>query len=112
MKNKLIQLYLLICHIYDNHSELCFQRLSNNSKPTFTDQELITIYFLGHLHGYHQKKQIHFLIKTYWVDWFPDLPSYQAFSRRLNLLESSFQAIGHYLFDKLSDNQFEPGPSN
>ena len=44
MENQLIQLYLLVCHIYDTRSEICFQRLSNNSEPRFTDQELVAIY--------------------------------------------------------------------
>ncbi len=42
MENQLIQLYLLVCQIYDNQSYWKYQRLSN-FKPSFTDQELITI---------------------------------------------------------------------
>lgn len=43
MENTLIQIYLFVCHIYDTSPASCFQRLSNNRQPEFTDQELITI---------------------------------------------------------------------
>lgn len=43
MENQLIELYLFICQIYDTRSETCFQRLSNNRHPQFTDQELVCI---------------------------------------------------------------------
>jgi len=59
MENQLIQLYLLVCQVYDTCSETCFQRLSNNSKPQFTDQQLVTIYLCGHLQGVFEKKAIH-----------------------------------------------------
>ncbi len=85
MENQLIQLYLLVCHIYDTQSETCFQRLSNNSKPVFTDQELVTIYLFGHLQGLVEKKAIHKLIDKYWRDFFPAVPAYQTFVARLNL---------------------------
>src|SRR5215210_4632828 len=85
MKNQLIQLYLLVCQIYDSQSCLKYQRLSN-FKPRFTDQDLITVYLFGHLNGHYQKKAIYRFTREYWADWFPALPSYQAFNRRLNLL--------------------------
>jgi hypothetical protein len=98
MENQLIQLYLLVCQIYDNQSSLKYQRLSN-FKPVFTDQELITIYLFGHLNGLYQKKAIYHFTRNYWAQWFPALPSYQAFNRRLNLLETAFHAIGRVLLD-------------
>lgn len=97
MENQLIQLYLFVCQIYDTYSETCFQRLSNNNEPLFTDQELMTIWLFAHLNGFSQKKQMHSFIKNYWADWFPRLPAYQTFVYRLNLLESSFQTFGKLL---------------
>ena len=47
MENQLIQLYLFICQTYDTYSDTCFQRLSNNSEPRFTDQELVAIYLFA-----------------------------------------------------------------
>jgi hypothetical protein len=102
MENQLIQLYLLVCHIYDTQSETCFQRLSNNSKPLFTDQEVVTIYLFGHLQGVFEKKAMHQLIANYWRHFFPTLPAYQTFVARLNLLEPTFQTIGGYLQQRLA----------
>lgn len=104
MENQLIQLYLLVCQIYDNQSSLKHQRLSN-FKPRFSDQELITIYLFGHLNGLYQKKAIHHFICNYWAQWFPCLPSYHAFNRRLNLLETAFHAIGASLLAALQNHQ-------
>ncbi len=104
MENQLIQLYLLVCQIYDNQSSLKYQRLSN-FKPVFTDQELITVYLFGHLNGLYQKKAIYHFTRNYWAQWFPALPSYQAFNRRLNLLETAFHAIGRVLLDTFKGEQ-------
>jgi hypothetical protein len=100
----LIKLYLLVCQTYDNHSDTCFQRLSNNNQPEFTDQELVTIYLFGHLNRHQEKKAIHEFIKNYWSDWFPTLPAYQTFCYRLNLLEQTFQTIGGVWFDLLKQD--------
>lgn len=104
MDIQLIQLYVLVCHVHDTRSATCFQRLSNNAKPVFTDQEVITIYLFGHLQGVFEKKAIHKLIDNYWRHFFPNLPAYQTFVARLNLLEPTLQAIGGYLQDLLADN--------
>jgi hypothetical protein len=101
MENQLIRLYLLVCQIYDKQSSLKSQRLSN-FQPKFTDQELICVYLFGHLNGHYQKKAIYRFTRNYWTDWFPALPSYQAFCRRLNLLESSFQIISRQLLKSLT----------
>lgn len=105
MENQLIELYLFVCHIYDTRSETCFQRASNNSKPRFTDQELICIWFFGHFNDKFTKLQIYNFVLDYWADWFPLLPSYQTFCYRLNLLEQTFQSIGAELFARLRSSQ-------
>ncbi len=105
MEIQLIQLYVLVCRVHDTRSETCFQRLSNNSKPVFTDQEVVTIYLFGHLHGVFEKKAIHKLIDNYWRHFFPRLPAYQTFVARLNLLEPTFQAIGGYLRQLLAEQR-------
>jgi hypothetical protein len=102
MENQLIQIYLFVCHIYDTSPETCFQRLSNNRKPEFTDQELITIWLFAHLNDKFQKKQMHKFISNYWHSWFPLLPAYQTFVLRLNQLEPTFQTLGRILLDHLS----------
>jgi hypothetical protein len=76
--------------------------LSNNSKPAFTDQELLTIWFFAHLNGLFQKKQMLRFIQNYWLDWFPQLPSYQTFVLRLNQLEATFQTFGRVFSESLA----------
>lgn len=100
MENKLIQLYLLVCQIYDNQSSLKYQRLSN-FKPAFTDEEIITVYLFGQLNEKFNHRQIYFFIREYWLSWFPALPSYQAFNRRLNLLTDNFEFLFAYLLQNL-----------
>jgi hypothetical protein len=105
MENLLIEIYLFVCHVYDTSSETCFQRMSNNRDPDFTDQELITIWFFAHLQGCFEKKKMHRLIENYWRDWFPRLPSYQTFILRLNRLEPTFQTFGAVLSKSLAATQ-------
>jgi hypothetical protein len=38
MENLLIDIYLFACHVYDTSYATCFQRLSNNRDPEFTDR--------------------------------------------------------------------------
>ena len=49
MENLLIDIYLFVCRVYDTSPETCYQRLSNNREPEFTDQELVTIRLFAHL---------------------------------------------------------------
>lgn len=49
MENLLIEIYLFVCSVDDTSSQTCYQRLSNNREPEFTDQELITIWLFAHL---------------------------------------------------------------
>lgn len=105
MEDQLIELYVLACHVYDTRAETCFQRLSNNAQPEFTDQELIAIYLFGHFNGLFEKKAIHKFIDKYWRHYFPRLPSYQTFTARLNQLEQSFQTVGGYLNELLAQTR-------
>ena len=102
MANLLIEIYLFVCHVYDTSSATCYQRLSNNREPDFTDQELITIWLFAHSEGCFEKKRMYRLIKNYWHSWFPLLPSYQTFVLRLNRLEPTFQTVGAVLSDALA----------
>lgn len=102
MENLLIEIYLFVCHVYDTSPQTCYQRLSNNRDPEFTDQELITIWFFAHFEGCFEKKKMHRLILNYWRSWFPHLPSYQTFVLRLNRLEPTFQTFGALLSNALA----------
>lgn len=100
MDNQLIQIYLLVCQIYNSSSSLKYQRLSN-FKPLFSDEEIIAIYLFGNLNEKFKHRQIYDFIQAYWAPWFPDLPSYKAFNRRLNLLTDNFQVLFAYLLQTL-----------
>ncbi len=102
MDIQLVQLYVLVCTVYDTRGNTCFQRLSNNPDTgQITDQELITIYWFGHLNQRWEKKAIHEFIQAYWLHYFPKLPAYQTFVARLNQMEASFQTLGAYLQERL-----------
>jgi hypothetical protein len=58
VETKLIELYLLICRLYDTQPILKQQRLSNNHRPPFSDEELLTIYIFGHLQGLTTQRRI------------------------------------------------------
>jgi IS5 family transposase len=92
VENKLIELYLFICRLYDKHSVLKHQRLSN-FKPGFTDEELLTMYIFGHLQGHTTRRRIYDYVVGHWREWFPALPSYQAFNRRVNELAPAFELL-------------------
>jgi len=103
MDNQLIQIYLLVCHLYNSHSSLKYQRLSN-FKPLLSDEEIITIYLFGQLNDKFKNRQIYDFIQDYWLNWFPDLPSYQAFNRRLNLLSDNFHALFGFLLQTVNQS--------
>ena len=47
----------------------------------------------GIAEGKFEVKAIYEFIKDYWNEWFPHLPSYQKFNKRINLLAPAFQAL-------------------
>lgn len=97
-EHKLTLIYFYICDLYEKELQINCQRFSNNSKPEFTDQEIMTIYlFAGHEQRYFQINEIYSFTKDYLLSWFPKLPSYQTFSYRLNLLAAAFQALTNKL---------------
>jgi hypothetical protein len=107
VEQQLIELYLLVCAFYDNQPGLKYQRLSN-FKPRCTDQELLTIYLFGHFQGFSQQRRIYQYVRQHWQQWFPTLPSYQAFNRRLNELGASFE---HLIGNTLSAGVTQLAPS-
>ena len=91
-QTNLIKLYCAVC---DNSStiEAVMQRLSNNFRPQFTDEECITVYLWGISQRRFEQKTIYEYTKNHLSEWFPKLPSYQTFSNRLNQLAPAFQAL-------------------
>lgn len=102
-KIQLIALYYHICDCYDKQLRWCCQRHSNNSfEPSFTDEELLTIYIYVML--FEEKYRIKSIWRhatIYLRSWFPALPSYQAFNARLNRLAGVFPGLAEYFLSKV-----------
>ncbi|WP_430933115.1 transposase [Saccharicrinis sp. 156] len=95
--HNLIRIYDLVCDYFQELQYYC-ERFSNNNKPEFTDQEVMTIYLFGiQYQGYTKTKHIHKFAVDYLLDWFPKLGSYQAFNNRLNRLDGAFTRLSELL---------------
>lgn len=102
---KLIQIYMYICTMYEQSLKYDCQRYSNNSKPLFSDEEILTIYlFVGHEQKYTKIKDIHTFAKEYLRDWFPNLISYQTFNYRLNRMCSVVAKLTSQLLSTFKPN--------
>ena len=75
------------------------QRISNNYKPKFTDEECIAIYIFGIIERQFEVKAIYQFIKEYYDGWFPHLPNYQNFNRRINFLARTFEKLFHLMIE-------------
>ena len=89
----LIWIYLFICRRYRGRLAAVAQRQSNNSDPAFSDEEVLTIYVFGLIKKRTTISEIHEYIQDHFSDWFPDLPSYQSYNRRLNRLSAVFAPL-------------------
>lgn len=91
---KLIKLYQYVCDRYEIELQYHCQRFTNNSRPDFTDQEVMTIYLFGvHEEQRFKIKQIHRFASDYLLGWFPKLTSYVAFNTRLNRLSGALRSL-------------------
>jgi hypothetical protein len=98
---KLISIYFYVSEKYESEFKYSCQRYSNNHNPEFSDQEIITIYlFVMSQQRYFQVKSIHDFAREYLSSWFPCLPSYQAFSNRVNNLWDSFRLLLEDLLER------------
>ena len=73
------------------------QRLSNNFCPKFSDEECIAIYLWGIANQKFDVTAAYNFIKEYWGEWFPRLPAYQNFNRRICNLCGVFEQIASML---------------
>jgi len=105
-QNKIISLYLDICEEYKNNLWIHCQRFTNNCDLSFTDEEAITIFISGLLDGKSTIKQIYNHAKNYWKEWFPRLPTYEAYNYRLNMLEGVFIQMIENSKNKISPEHF------
>lgn len=87
-QDHLIELYCSVCEATfksESHKNL---RGSNNWKPKFTDEEVLTTLYYGIQLGLSSLKAIHTLLSTSMRSWFPEIPDYKQFSRRVGNLHS------------------------
>lgn len=97
-ERKLISIYLYVCDKYESGLKYSCQRYSNNNKPEFTDQEIITIYlYVMHTEKRFDNKKIYNYTDSHLRSWFPKLSSYEAFNTRLNLLSETLRLIAEDL---------------
>jgi hypothetical protein len=92
--SNLVKIYLFVCDAYEKELQYCVQRFSNNNRPQFTDQEIMTI--MLYCTGYEKKqtvKGVYNFTRDWLGGWFPLLPSYPAFVMRLNRLSEAFRKL-------------------
>ena len=93
-KAKLVKIYCYVCDICKKESNYVYQRFSNNNTPEFTDQEAITIYLYSmHVEHRFKLKHIYEFASEHLRSWFPKLPSYVAFTNRINRLNEAFKGM-------------------
>ena len=51
------------------------------------------MYVFGHLQGFTTQRLIYNYFAGHWREWFPALPTYQAFNRRLHHLTAAFELL-------------------
>ena len=105
----LIWLYLEISNLFgQSELPLYTARFSNNSVPVFTDAELFTCAVFAQVVGCRNKKDGYRYIRSHYAQWFPELPCYEVYNRKLNRFTEAMkyiyqsiarkygQANGHY----------------
>jgi hypothetical protein len=97
IQTKLIELYCAVCHHYDTSLVVHAQRQSNNFCPKFTDEEAIATYIWGIANRKFEVKACYDFIRDYYGEWFPALPSYQAYNNRICYLADAFKALANVL---------------
>lgn len=101
----LIKIYFLVCE----HKDVVLShhiRHSNNYRPAFTDEELMTIYLFCSFDGLklQTKREVYNYADRHLRSWFPLLPKYEAFSQRLNALSACFKFLTELLAPRLYTN--------
>ena len=98
---KLIELYCAVCHHYDSTLVALAQRTSNNFCPKFSDEECMATLIWGITNQKFDVKRCYEFIKDYYGDWFPALPSYQTYNKRICFLADAFKKLAGILLGGL-----------
>jgi len=105
---RLIVLYVFICDQYHKELWIHCQRFTNNNNPEFTDEEVITIFLYGIMQRRFEIKGIYNYTADHLSDWYPNLPSYEAFLQRLNRLSGIFPLLTERILDCFSGTGLLP----
>ena len=95
-----IGLYCAVCHHYDSTLASYAQRTSNNFCPKFSDEECIATLIWGIANQKFDVKRCYEFIKDFYSDWFPNLPSYQTYNKRICFLADAFKSLAGVLLAK------------
>jgi len=93
----LIWLYLLIDQAYRDELFLSCQRFSNNATPIFRDVELLTTFLFGQVEGFRTQDKIYQHIRHHYSTWFPKLPTYEGWNKRLRAALDAFSDLIAYI---------------
>jgi len=98
---QLIELYCVVCHHYNTRLVYDAQRCSNNFCPKFTDEECLTIALWGIANQKFTQQTAYDFTKDFYADWFPQLPEYKAFNKRVCYLADAFKSLASLLLGEL-----------
>ena len=92
--NLLIWLYIFIDGLFkQTELSLYTMRLSNNNRPHFTDAELFSCAIFAELMGCKSKKDGYGYLRRHYLSWFPRLPGYEVYNRKLNQFHEALTYI-------------------
>jgi transposase len=83
---QMTEIYCFVDDFLKAHPASARWRRSPNSRPLFTDAEVVTIALLQNCFGCATLKQAHKLVRENWRGAFPHLASYKRWVQRLNAL--------------------------
>jgi hypothetical protein len=87
---RLIFTFLFVSEHFQDNLLFYVLRFSNNSSPSLTDEEIITIFLWGIMQHRTTIKEIYNYTNDHLREWFSNLPSYEAYIMRLNRLHDVF----------------------
>jgi hypothetical protein len=90
----LIWLFLEISEYFkQTELPLYTERFSNNFVPFFTDAELLTCGIFAEIVKCRTRKDGHDYLQTHYGEWFPALPCYEVYNRKLNKFSEAVGCI-------------------
>ena len=92
-RERLITLFSWIERRYNLGLFICSERMSNNSRPDFSDSEVLTVYLQGIMNGHSKVSRIYEYVRNHLSECFPKLPAYATYIQRLNRLSAALSAL-------------------